>query len=223
MSHSRAPSLMFQLCRCLMKVLCLLFLLPSLAWADGVHPDPGHLQQTVLVILRFPPQGISGELTPSDETYINSQLGMVSDFIWTNSNQSLLINFQTVKILQSLATSDYECYGATGCTAPYDDVVGQSLASRLLDPRQFAGVVMIYRPTNAPGGLFYNTYIYFNNQSAGPFLQPGLSSIIYTYNSQPPLSQYILHEYCHQLHHRFYSVLSINSGSGSARCAAKRW
>jgi hypothetical protein len=204
MNFSKLPTPVFPFCRSLMKIVCLIVFVGGLARADGVHPDPGHLQQTVLVILRFPPQGINGELAPTDETYVNSQLSIVSDFIWTNSNQSLLVTFQTVKILQSLTTTDYECYGPTGCTAPYDAVVEQSLASRLSDPRQYAGVVMIYRPTNAPsGGLFYNTWIYFNNQSSGPFIQPGLSSIFYAYNSQIPLSQYIEHEYCHQLHHRF--------------------
>jgi hypothetical protein len=203
MSFSRPATLNFQLCRSLIKIFSLLVVLAGLAWADGVHPDPGHLQQTVLVILRFPPQGITGELSATDESYINAQLAIVSDFFWTNSNQSLRVNFETIKIEQSLAATDYECYGQTGCAAKYDATVHQSLANRLVDPRQYAGVVMIYRPTTAPGGQFYNTWIYFNDQLGGPKLNPGFSSIIYNYNSQPPLSQYIEHEYCHQLHHRF--------------------
>ncbi|MGH9714045.1 MAG: hypothetical protein ACRD5M_12180 [Candidatus Acidiferrales bacterium] len=203
MSHSRPPALKLQLCLYLMKILCLLVFLPGLVWADGAHPDPGHLQQTVLVILHFPPQGVAGELSAADETYINSELSVVSNFFWTNSNQSLQVNFETIKILQSVVASDYEQYGQTGCAAKYDAAEHHSLANRLVDPRQYAGVIMIYRPTNATCSLFYNTWIYFNDQLSGPKLNPGFSSIIYTYNSQPPLSQFIEHEYCHQLHHRF--------------------
>jgi hypothetical protein len=196
-------SLMNQLCRTTNRVLLLLLVFVAPLWADGVHPDPGHLQQTVLVILRFPPQGASGELSAIDEIYINAQLGVVSDFFWANSNQSLRVNFEIIKVEQSLMASDYECYGQTGCAAKYDATVHQSLTNRQVDPRQYAGVIMIYRPTNAPGGLFYNTWVYFNDQLGGPPLNPGFSSIIYNYNNQPPLSQYIEHEYCHQLHHRF--------------------
>ena len=182
----------------------LLFAMSSLLYADGVHPDPGHLQQTVLVILRFPPQGVTGELTPADEQFIATQLKAVSDFLWANSNQSLQVNFAIVKILQSVAASEYECYPGVGCAATFDTLVQHSLADRLIDARQYAGVIMIYRPTNTPQqGLFYNTWICFNDQLGGPCLNPGYSAILYNYNGTPPLSQYILHEYLHQLHHRF--------------------
>lgn len=182
----------------------LLIILPTLTMADGVHADPGHLQQTILVILRFPPQGVSGELSQVDEDYISSQLKTVSDFLWNNSNQSLQVNFDMVKILQSLTASDYECYGSVGCAAKFDQTVEQALSDRLIDARQYAGVIMIYRPTNAPPqGLFYNTWIYFNDQLSGPKRNPGYSAILYQYGTSIPLSQFILHEYCHQLHHRF--------------------
>lgn len=215
MSFSRPASLNFQLCRSLMKTLCLLALLPGLAWADGAHPDPGHLQQTVLVILRFPPQGITGELSATDESYINAQLSIVSDFFWTNSNQSLRVNFETIKVLQSVAASDYEKYTVPPpnpnpnnlpptfeYAASYNATVHQSLARRLIDPRQYAGVMMIYYPSNRPGTLIENTWIWFNDQLGGSSLNPGFSSIVYQgtgFSLYPP----ILHEYCHQLHHRF--------------------
>lgn len=203
MTHSRSLSLGVPFYRSL-TILCLLFLVASVAAAEGVHPDPGYLQQTVLIILRFPPQGVSGELTNLDEGYITSQLKAVSDFLWSNSNQSLRVNFAVVKILQSVLPDDYECYGDAGCAAKFNAVVQKSLANRLIDARQYAGVIMIYRPTNEPAkGLFYNTWIFFNDQLGGPHLNPGYSAILYKYDTSPPLSQYILHEYCHQLHHRF--------------------
>ena len=204
MGQQQRESLLGHIFRSLIRALGTLFIFTSLAAADGVHPDPGHIQQSVLVILRFPPQGVSGELTKLDEDYITSQLKAVSDFLWNNSNQSLQVNFEVVKMLQSVAGADYECYPNVGCAAKFNSVVQHSLASRLMDARQYAGVIMIYRPTNVPPqGLFYNTWIFFNDQLSGPKLNPGYSAILYQYGTSPPLSQFILHEYCHQLHHRF--------------------
>ena len=180
---------------------------PMLMRGDGVHPDPGYVEQTVLVILRFPPQGASGEMTQLEETDVNNQLKAVSDFLWSNSNQSLRVNFAIVKILQSVETADYECYTGVGCAAKFDALVQHSLANRMIDARQYAGVIMIYRPTNAPPqGLFYNTWTFFNDQLGGPQLNPGYSAILYKYGTTPPLSQFILHEYLHQLHHRFQKM-----------------
>lgn len=218
MSHPRPLSLNFQLCRSLVKIFCLLVFLPGLAWADGAHPDPGHLQQTVLVILRFPPQGITNALSATDESYINAQLAIASDFLWTNSNQSLRVNFETIKIEQSVAASDYEKYtipppnpnpnnlpATIEYAASYNATVNDSLARRLIDPRQYAGVMMIYYPSNQPGTLIENTWIWFNDQLSANNLNPGFTSIVYQgtgFSLYPP----ILHEYCHQLHHRFQNA-----------------
>ena len=46
----------------------------SLVRADGACSDPGHLRQTVLVVLRFPPEGAAGALSPSEENHIRNQL-----------------------------------------------------------------------------------------------------------------------------------------------------
>lgn len=211
MRFSRPATPNFQLCRSLMKILSLVVVLAGLAWADGVHPDPGHLQQTVLVILRFPPQGTPNALSAADESYINAQLAIASDFFWTNSNQSLRVNFEIIKMEQSLEASDYEKYtfpGANGgpptieYAARYNSTVHQSLTHRLVDPRQYAGVIMIYYPSNQPGQLFENTWIYFNDQLGGSPLNPGFTSVVYQ-GTGIPLYPPILHEYCHQLHHRF--------------------
>jgi hypothetical protein len=212
MSNSGPPAFIFQLCRSLGTLLCLLVLLPTVARSDGAHPDPGYLHQTVLVILRFPPEGVAGTLSANDESYINSQLSAASDFIWTNSNQSLRVTFAVIKIEQSLLTTDYEKYPAQNqqfqYAASYNATVNESLARRLVNPRQYAGVVMIYyNPSNPPGSLFANTWIYFNDQLPGQLpgvtLNPGFTSIVYMGQTSPPLSQFIVHEYCHQLHHRF--------------------
>ena len=40
---------------------------------SGAHPDPSYLHQTVLAILRFPPEGTLDALTANDESYINSE------------------------------------------------------------------------------------------------------------------------------------------------------
>ncbi len=177
---------------------------------SGAHPDPSYLHQTVLVILRFPPEGVANALSANDETYINSQLNAVSDFIWTNSNQSLRVTFEIIKVLQSLAASDYEKYQVSPPNTPpvyeyaasYNATVNESLARRLVDPRQYAGVIMIYYPSNKPGTLFENTWIYFTDQISKTGLNPGFSSIVYQ-GAEGSLYPFILHEYCHQLHHRF--------------------
>jgi hypothetical protein len=177
---------------------------------SGAHPDPSFLLQTVLVILRFPPEGVEGTLTPADESYIHQELDAAADFLWTNSNQSLKVNFAIIKVLQSMAESDYEGYTFTDANGnpvteyagKYDPAVHQSLLRRHLDPRQFAGVVMIYYLSNAPGTLFENTWEYFTDQISSPGLNPGFSSIVYQ-GIEFPLQGVVLHEYCHQLHHRF--------------------
>ncbi|HZD30289.1 MAG TPA: hypothetical protein VE779_01380, partial [Candidatus Angelobacter sp.] len=177
---------------------------------SGAHPDPSYLHQNVLVILRFPPEGVADALSADDESYIDSQLSTVSDFIWTGSNQSLLVTFEFIKVLQSMTASDYEGYPFTDSTGQthteyagkYSDAANQSLARRLVDPRQYAGVIMIYYPSNQPGQLFENTWEYFNDQLGGAPLNPGFSGIVYQ-GTDIPLWQVITHEYCHQLHHRF--------------------
>jgi len=190
---------------------------PTLALANGVHLSPGFVQQHVLVILRFPPQPATNALSANDESYINSQLSAVSNFLWTNSNQSLLVTFETIKFEQSLVASEYECFNSPNCTAFYDNTLDQYLRSRLVSPAQYAGVVMIYQPTNVPPRpgctsppcLFYNTQIWFNSELDIPVSSrhsPGFSAIFYSGNNPnqtPPLSQFIEHEYLHQLHHRF--------------------
>ena len=77
---------------------------------SGAHPDPSFLRQSVLVILRFPPEGVDGALSQDDESYIDQELSAVSDFLWTNSNQSLKVTFATIKFLQSMGASDYKGY-----------------------------------------------------------------------------------------------------------------
>lgn len=196
---------------------------PTLALANGAHLSPGFVQQHVLVILRFPPQGATNALSANDESYINSQLSAVSNFLWTNSNQSLKVTFETIKFEQSLVASEYECFNSPNCTAFYDNTLDQYLRSRLVSPEQYAGVVMIYQPTNVPpsnsnpsvsSGLFYNTQIWFNSELDIPVSSrhsPGFSAVFYSGNNPnqtPPLSQFIEHEYLHQLHHRFANEIN---------------
>ena len=168
---------------------------------DGSNPDSGHLQQTVLVILRFPPEGAPGELTPSDETTIISELALASDFFWTHSNQSLRVLFHRTKFLESLSQDDYKDYGASGHVGKYTSKIHDSLKRRGIDPKRYAGIMMLYRPTNAPGGLFYNTWIWFNDEISSHHKHPGFSSIFV--GNPVPLWELIVHEYLHQLDHRF--------------------
>jgi hypothetical protein len=177
---------------------------------SGAHPDPSYLHQTVLVILRFSPEGVACALTSDDENHINMELSAAADFIWTNSNQSLMVTFASIQISQSLTIADYEQYTFTDSNgqnhtvfaAKYDATVNQSLERRRLDPRQYAGVIMIYSPRNAPGGWIENTWEYFTDQISKVGLNPGFTSIAYQ-GVSVGLRNYILHEYCHQLHHRF--------------------
>ena len=171
------------------------------ALASGAHPDPSYLQQTVLVILAFPPEGVSGELTAAEEDYIATQLDAASDFIWTNSNQSLRVHFHRLKFLQSLTQADYENYGSSGFAAMYTAGINQSLVRRHVDPKQYAGLMMIYRPTNAPGSLFNNTWVWFNDQLSSQKQNPGFSSVVF--DSSGLLGELVVHEYLHQLDHRF--------------------
>ncbi|MGZ5098898.1 MAG: hypothetical protein ACXWF6_16025 [Usitatibacter sp.] len=192
----------------LLRALCLVVVTFAFvqhpAHADGAHPDPGYLQQTVLVILRFPPAGVSGQLTAADETYITSELIAASDFLWTSSRQSLRVDFQVVKILKSVVASDYRDYGTSGSAAKYSASVSQLLASRRINPAQYAGVMMIYRPTNAPPNLFNNTWVWYNDEISSHKGNPGFSSVIYSgTSSSVPLSELVVHEYLHQLDHRF--------------------
>ena len=192
----------------LLPALCLvgsaLALFQSPAHADGAHPDSAYLQQTVLTILRFPPNGASGELSAADETYITSQLSAASDFLWTNSRQSLRVNFYVVKMLKSAVAADYRNYGASGSAAKYSDSVSQFLAIRHINATHYAGVMMIYRPTNAPPGLFNNTWVWFNDEISIPKANPGFSSVVYSgTSSSVALSEIVVHEYLHQLDHRF--------------------
>jgi hypothetical protein len=179
----------------------LLLSLPLAAYVDGPHPDPGYLQQTVLVIVRFPPEGISGELTAPEENHIITELDAASDFLWTNSNQSLRVQFHRIKFEESPAKADYKDYGTAGAAAMYTSAINQSLAQRHVDPRQYAGIMMIYRPTNAPGGLFNNTWVWYNDELSSHKRNPGFSSI--PYDNSSLLHELVVHEYLHQLDHRF--------------------
>lgn len=176
--------------------------LPGPVVADGANPDSGHLQQTVLVILRFPPEGVPGELTAGDENHIDLNLAQASEFCWTHSRQLLRLQFHRVKFLESLVASDYKNYGAAGYAAKYTSAIHQSLARRDIDPRRYAGVLMLYRPTNASGGLFYNTWIWFNDEISSNEKSPGFSSM-FIGNPNVPLWELIVHEYLHQIDHRF--------------------
>jgi hypothetical protein len=184
-----------------------LLLAQAPAWADGAHPDPGYLRQTVLVILRFPPAGAADELTLADESSIAAELNIASDFLWTQSDQSLRVNFHVVKMLKPLAASDYKNYGTAGYVGMFNKPVAEFLLHRHINPRKYAGIVMIYRPTNAPGGLFYNTWIWFTDEIpslASQKKHPGFSSIFYSSTYNPGwLSELLVHEYLHQLDHRF--------------------
>lgn len=165
-----------------------------------------HLQQTVLVILRFPPEGIAGALSVVEEAQIEAQLALASDFMWTHSRQTLRVMFHRTKFLESLTADDYKAYSQEAplpsiWAAKYTRETHQSLDRRGLDPGSFAGILMVYRPTNAPGSLFYNTWIWFNDELSGSHKHPGFSSILT--GGGPPLWELIVHEYLHQLDHRF--------------------
>ena len=173
----------------------------SEAGSDGAHPDSGHLQQAVLVILRFPPEGTAGELTAAEEKHVITELDAATEFLWVNSNQSLRVRFLRVKFESSLEAVEYTNYGSSGFAAMYSPALGQALVHRHVDVERYAGVIMIYRPTHAPGGLFNNTWIWINEQLPGPRRNPGFSSIPYEGSSL--LSELVVHEYLHQLDHRF--------------------
>src|SRR5437867_5841733 len=78
------------------------------AAADGACLDPGHLRQTVLVILRFPPEGQPGALADGEEAHIQKELDAASAFLWASSNQGLRVQFHCVKFLESVQASDYK-------------------------------------------------------------------------------------------------------------------
>jgi hypothetical protein len=173
--------------------------LPALA--NGACADSGHLEQTVLVILRFPPEGQPGALTPAEEAHINQQLDAASNFLWTNSNQSLQVQFHILKMMGTLQADDYQTYGSSGAAAKYTHGIDESLHRRRIKVEQYAGLIMIYRPTNAPSGLFNNTWIWFNDSISDAKSNPGFSSVVF--NSTDFLSEATVHEYLHQLDHRF--------------------
>lgn len=198
---SRLPDVGARFRLLLALVASLLFPHPQFLRADGVCPDPGHLQQTVLVILDFPPEGRPGVLTAAEEAHIASQLDAASNFLWTNSNQSLRVDFHRIKVLRTLTATDYEDYGGAGSAAKYTPEIHQALQNRDVTPKDFAGVVMIYRPTNAPAGLFNNTWIWFNDEFSSHKRNPGFSSVVF--NNTNLLSEIVVHEYLHQLDHRF--------------------
>lgn len=160
-----------------------------------------HLQQTVLVILRFPPEGIAGALSAVEEAQIEAQLALASDFVWTHSRQTLRVVFHRTKFLESLLAKDYKKYGKVGFAGKYTAAIHASLDRRGVDPKKYAGVLMLYRPTNAPDGLFYNTWVYFNEELSGSRRHPGFSSIFT--GGGVPLWELVVHEYLHQLDHRF--------------------
>lgn len=184
-------------------------LLPLPAQADGAHPDPGHLRQTVLMILRFPPEGQPGALTPAEEAHVNSQLDAAANFIWVESGQSVAVKFDTVKIYQTVQAADYRVY-SSGAAAKYTSGMHSALERRGINPKDYAGVMMIYRKTNAPSGVFNNTWIYFDEELSGERDQPGFSSVVF--NSGSILHEIIVHEYLHQIDHRFQYEASNPDG-----------
>lgn len=184
----------------LVAALALTTLLPLRAQADGANPDPGHLRQTVLMILRFPPEGQPGALTVAEEAHINTQLDAAAGFLWVESGQSLMVKFHTVKIGQTMQAADYKAYTG-GAAAKYGSSMHSVIAGRGINPKDYAGVMMIYRKTNAPAGVFNNTWIYFDEELSGERDQPGFSSVLF--NSTNILHEIVVHEYLHQIDHRF--------------------
>jgi hypothetical protein len=182
-----------------------------LGQSPALAAKSGYLQQEVLVILAFPATG-SQALTPAEKTHIINQVKAASNFIWMNSNKTLRVNFKRLTFDMTLDRSDYEVYGGNQVAAKFSKKIRTAVTNRNVLPEEWAGVILIYRPTNAPGGsLINNTWKYLDDPTQ---TLPGFSSVLF--NGTDALSEVIVHEYLHQLDHRFEEAAPKDLFAGEA-------
>jgi hypothetical protein len=163
----------------------------------------GYLEQAVLVILCFPPPRAAQSLTPEEEAHIIKRLAVTSAFLRANSSQALRVKFTRLKMHITLDKTEYQSYGpptAQSLAANFSQGIQDLLRRQMVDSQQYAGWVMIYRPVNAPTHLINNTWTYLNYVEK---TTPGFCSVPFDGGNTNALSKAIVHEYLHELDHRF--------------------
>jgi hypothetical protein len=114
-----------------------------------------------------------------------------------------------------LHTTDFMDYGGSHrfiafYNHDFDEILVKNCG---IQPYYYDYIIRVYKhPASLPTGFIANTWHWYNEYLGTPKLQKSYTSAIVT-NLMPPhavVGEVFLHEYCHQLQHRFSDV-GINS------------
>lgn len=166
------------------------------AW--NVHISAGNIRQKLLFIVNGYDRNMVGT--------IEGDIRKFEQFVQNATNNEITIEHKLIA-LPNIDSSELVNYGEKwGFIAGYSWKLDQELRKQGINPFDYAGIFRIYNhPYSSHNSAFGgNTWIWFNDR-LGRKDRPGYTSIIgqQMYQGQEPPADYILHEYLHQLDHRF--------------------